>query len=573
MGVASIPPVPRRLLILASAIAVLSAACSEQPEPQIKFSGSGPEFVPQVADSVGDVGLGDSIGVGADGQPFLSYFGFEQEAEGDTPAPARPVYSPNVPAVQVATVTVDGIWSRGAVAQVSETALVNIPFGPQTLGSLKKLTPTNSNGTALAVGEDGTKNVAWAGNDGIWYAAATDTSSVERVFRLEGEARSSAGDVGRPSLALDPAGTPWVAFSVMGTKAIEIHVASGADAGWTDEIVASVDVCEGCDRSDRTAIGVLGDSLVVAFVDAEGRSIQTATMASGSWRESASIPVDGPAGLSMASTGDTLLLAYYGDGGISVASSGSGAWAATRVSDVDVDAQPTTGNLAPSTGIAVDDQATAYVAWQSADGVHLASGDGSTFEERQTLGTENGVTPDVDVAPDGSHVYVSWYDPEAQDVLMGTLGSIGDLALANPSPIPPPSPPPSSASAECGANGEFILDIVARGTAFDKSCLVGPADQPFELAFDNEDPVATVGAHNVAIFTEQGGDALFEGSLVEGPDSVVYPVEPIEAGTYYFECEIHPTSMFGTFAAITAGKGATTGGGQGAAEPSASAST
>jgi hypothetical protein len=557
--------------MIAFAVLVLAAACSDLPEAQVKLGGGGPQFVPEVADSIGDVGLGNAIATDADGHPFLSYFGFEPAAEGDTPAPARPIYSPSVPAVQLTTVA-DGIWSRGAVAQLSATPLVNIPFGPQELGSLKRLTPEDSNGTAIAVGDDDTKHMAWTADDGVWYAAATDTSAVERIYKVEGEAITDAGPVGRPSIAVDDAGAPWIAFSVTTPKAIEIHVASLAGDAWTDEVVAAAEPCSSCGQVGRTAIGVLNGAAVVAFVDPIGGAIRTVTNADGGWRESGSVSGDVLGGVSMASTGDTAFLAYYGDDAVSLASFDGGDWTSTKVADAPIDdAEPDTGNLAPSTGVAIDDQGTAYVAWQDALGVHLASGDGSTFDEQQTRGTDGGVTPAVAVAPDGSRVYVSWYDPEAQDLLMGTLGELDELAIANPSPIPPPSAAPSSGATECGADSQLVLDVAANGTAFDTSCLVGPAGQPFEIAFDDQDPVATAGAHNIGIYTEQGGDELFKGDPVEGPDSVVYSVkDPLDAGTYFFQCDFHPTIMTGTFAAIESGKGASGGGGSGAGQGSSS---
>ena len=32
-----------------------------------------------------------------------------------------------------------------------------------------------------------------------------------------------------------------------------------------------------------------------------------------------------------------------------------------------------------------------------------------------------------------------------------------------------------------------------------------------------------------------------------GPDVITYRVDALEAGTYFFRCDVHPTTMTGTF--------------------------
>ncbi len=77
------------------------------------------------------------------------------------------------------------MWTRGAAAQVRETpAGVFIPFGPAFEQSLIGATAENTNGTDLAVDDSGTRHVVWTGKDGVYYASAADTSTVERVYRL-----------------------------------------------------------------------------------------------------------------------------------------------------------------------------------------------------------------------------------------------------------------------------------------------------------------------------------------------------------------------------------------------------
>jgi plastocyanin len=84
--------------------------------------------------------------------------------------------------------------------------------------------------------------------------------------------------------------------------------------------------------------------------------------------------------------------------------------------------------------------------------------------------------------------------------------------------------------------------IVAQNVQFTTSTLSLPADKPVTLTFDNKDSTA----HNVGIFDKKGGKELFKGSVVTGPTSTDYKVSPLKAGTYYFQCDIHPDSMNGT---------------------------
>jgi plastocyanin len=84
--------------------------------------------------------------------------------------------------------------------------------------------------------------------------------------------------------------------------------------------------------------------------------------------------------------------------------------------------------------------------------------------------------------------------------------------------------------------------IVAQNVQFTSSTLSLPADKPVTLTFDNKDSTA----HNVGIFDKKGGKELFKGSVVTGPTSTDYKVSPLKAGTYYFQCDIHPDSMNGT---------------------------
>jgi len=93
-----------------------------------------------------------------------------------------------------------------------------------------------------------------------------------------------------------------------------------------------------------------------------------------------------------------------------------------------------------------------------------------------------------------------------------------------------------------GGGGGPTVDVTAQGIQFDTDRIDLPAGAPATIHFENNDPVQ----HNVAIFTDDTlANVLFRGDLVTGPDVIDYPIPPLEPGTYYFRCDIHP-SMSGT---------------------------
>jgi plastocyanin len=141
------------------------------------------------------------------------------------------------------------------------------------------------------------------------------------------------------------------------------------------------------------------------------------------------------------------------------------------------------------------------------------------------------------------------YRPTGQIAAAGPRVQISPQP-GGPSPTGPPSPhpPPSPPAAACSPSGNTVTEV-AQGLAFSKDCLAAPAQTAFTIDFDNKDAGVP---HNIHIFSEDpsanpGAESLFMGDLITGSTTTTYQVSALPAGSYFFHCDVHPTTMRGTF--------------------------
>jgi len=98
-------------------------------------------------------------------------------------------------------------------------------------------------------------------------------------------------------------------------------------------------------------------------------------------------------------------------------------------------------------------------------------------------------------------------------------------------------------SAGAGPAAGSSVKVAARSLAFDVKKLSVPAGKSFKLEFDNQDSGTP---HNVSILESKGSaSALFRMAPIPGPQKVTWSVPPIAAGKYFFQCDVHPTTMIG----------------------------
>ncbi len=81
------------------------------------------------------------------------------------------------------------------------------------------------------------------------------------------------------------------------------------------------------------------------------------------------------------------------------------------------------------------------------------------------------------------------------------------------------------------------IAISAKDLQFSTETLSAPADEPFQIAFDNQESAP----HNVAIYRDAGAaEEVFVPEPFSGPAAVTYDVPALAAGTYFFRCDVHP---------------------------------
>jgi plastocyanin len=114
--------------------------------------------------------------------------------------------------------------------------------------------------------------------------------------------------------------------------------------------------------------------------------------------------------------------------------------------------------------------------------------------------------------------------------------------------------PGGGGGGEPGGGGGGVT-VEAQNLAFNTSEIDLPPDAPSTITFDNRDAGVP---HNIAIYNDSSlSQVLFTGDIVTGPATAEYQVPALDAGEYYFHCDVHP-NMSGS---VVVGGGGGGGGG------------
>lgn len=536
-----------RVGVAVAAVAAL-AACAPGGAPANIPVAQGSGLTVQVVDSLNDAGRTPSLAIDARGSPVVAYQLLKPAPQAGALPPPIIAGAPQPPSVMLATQS-SGSWQRTAVtggvgvgqkAQGDATEIANKDF--------EALPGVN---TALAVDGSGHHYVAWATPTGAFVA-----NDVSGSFSAKQQVTSAAAS--GISIAVAADGTPWVSYFEGGS----VKAASGAGGSWKAETVGTATPPTGF-AGAPTAIAVGPNGPVIAYGDGTTTVVATRS-ASGSWTTS---PITGAGGFGVSMALDKSgnpVVSYYDQAANVIVATGQGA-AQLQPQTIATVTRASSGTVGPSaqwgTGTAVDGQGNVYVTWADTTlhRIFFASNSGGAFRVRPVAESSGGITPAIAVEPAGKVLAIGWYDSINQNLVVATTSS-GQLALAfSPLPQRAPTPGPSTTGPACAPSGSSTAIAVAAPTGasasgFDKKCLAVAAGKAFTVTFSNDD---TGVPHNWALFsdaaaTQRVGGAPSPGDIVAAGSKQTYNLKALQAGTYYFHCDIHPTTMNGTF--VVAGK-------------------
>ena len=159
-----------------------------------------------------------------------------------------------------------------------------------------------------------------------------------------------------------------------------------------------------------------------------------------------------------------------------------------------------------------------------------------------------GIDPSL-AATDKGAVALGWYDTLAQNQMIGYLGNVTGIVVARPSPSLTVSQGPAGGARLAAQDKKVLLDQAAVGTTFTESCLVAaPGSSP------STSTTRPRGSRTTSrCSTRQGGKSIKGDDGRAGPIKQTLPLD-LKAGTYYFQCVVHPTTMFGTLAVVDGAK-------------------
>ena len=123
-------------------------------------------------------------------------------------------------------------------------------------------------------------------------------------------------------------------------------------------------------------------------------------------------------------------------------------------------------------------------------------------------------------------------------------GGTTDQGQQSPTPTETETETPTPTDDGTTAGGSVELEVEAESFAFDESTYTVPAGANVDLKFKNRDEGVP---HTFTIYqSEDAQEQIFDTGQVTGDAEEEFQFQAPDAGTYYFQCDVHP-NMNGDF--------------------------
>jgi plastocyanin len=99
--------------------------------------------------------------------------------------------------------------------------------------------------------------------------------------------------------------------------------------------------------------------------------------------------------------------------------------------------------------------------------------------------------------------------------------------------------PPVSGTAVV-TNG--VATVTSDNMAFNVAIIEAPAGEAFVIRLTNDEDIP----HNLSVYTEEGGTLIARGEIIYEGQADEIEVPALEAGEYFFVCDLHVAEMRGT---------------------------
>jgi len=111
-------------------------------------------------------------------------------------------------------------------------------------------------------------------------------------------------------------------------------------------------------------------------------------------------------------------------------------------------------------------------------------------------------------------------------------------------PAPPPAPAATSPAPATPGGQSININLIAQNMAFDQKTITVTAGASVTMVFNNKESAP----HNFALYNDSSvARVIFKGDVISS-STITYKFNaPSTPGTYFFRCDVHPTSMTGSF--------------------------